>query len=254
METALVQSALVWENPEKNRLYFSELLKPLVGSVDLIVLPEMFTTGFTMNPQNIPDEEGSRTLDWMLEQASRANAALTGSTVFREKGRYYNRLVFARPDGTYELYDKRHTFTLAGEDKVYTRGRERLQMDFRGFTFCPLICYDLRFPVWSRNTDGYDVLIYVANWPSPRVSAWDALLRARAIENMSYVLGVNRIGSDPNNLTYSGHTAAYDSLGNRLVFAEGEEILRVTLSKSHLKETRDSLRFLQDQDRFSLES
>ena len=254
METALVQSELVWENPKENRQYFTELLKPLAGSVDLIVLPEMFTTGFTMNPQNIGLEEGRRTLDWMLEQASRANAALTGSTVYHEKGRYYNRLIFAMPDGTYEFYDKRHTFTLAGEDKVYTRGTDRIQIDFRGFTFCPLVCYDLRFPVWSRNTDGYDVLIYVANWPSPRVSAWDALLRARAIENMSYVLGVNRIGSDPNSLTYSGHTAAYDPLGNRLAFTEQAEILRVTLSKPHLKETRDSLRFLQDRDRFSLES
>ena len=158
------------------------------------------------------------------------------------------------PDGSYEQYDKRHTFTLAGEDRVYTRGTERLQVDFRGFTFCPLICYDLRFPVWSRNTDGYDVLIYVANWPSPRVSAWDTLLRARAIENMSYVLGVNRVGTDPTNHTYSGQRAAYDSLGNCLAFSEGEEILRVSLSKSHLQTTRESLRFLQDQDRFSLES
>jgi predicted amidohydrolase len=189
----------------------------------------------------------------MLEQSAIANAALTGSVAFRERGRYYNRLFFVKPDGTYESYDKRHTFTLAGEDKVYTRGTERLQLDFRGFKFCPLVCYDLRFPVWSRNTDRYDVLLYVANWPTPRVAAWDTLLRARAIENMSYVLGVNRIGSDPNRLTYSGHTAAYDSLGNRLGFAEGEEILRVSLNQSHLRETRESLRFLQDQDRFSLE-
>lgn len=254
METALVQSELVWENPAENRRHFADLLRPLAGSVDLIVLPEMFTTGFTMNPQNIPTEEGQRTLDWMLEQASLANAALTGSIVFPEGGRHYNRLVFAMPDGTYEQYDKRHTFTLAGEDRVYTRGTGRLQVDFRGFTFCPLICYDLRFPVWSRNTEGYDVLIYVANWPSPRVSAWDTLLQARAIENMSYVLGVNRVGTDPNSLSYSGHTAAYDSLGNCLAFSEGEEILRVSLSKSHLKTTRDSLRFLQDRDRFSLES
>jgi predicted amidohydrolase len=254
METALVQSELVWENPAENRRHFADLLRPLAGSVDLIVLPEMFTTGFTMNPQNIPTEEGQRTLDWMLEQASLANAALTGSIVFPEGGRHYNRLVFAMPDGTYEQYDKRHTFTLAGEDRVYTRGTGRLQVDFRGFTFCPLICYDLRFPVWSRNTEGYDVLIYVANWPSPRVFAWDTLLQARAIENMSYVLGVNRVGTDPNSLSYSGHTAAYDSLGNCLAFSEGEEILRVSLSKSHLKTTRDSLRFLQDRDRFSLES
>ncbi len=254
MEAALVQSTLTWEDPMENRKHFSRLLEPLAGTVDLIVLPEMFTTGFTMNPERIPNGEGEETLTWMLQQASLADAAVVGSTVFWEAGGYYNRLIFAKPDGTYACYDKRHTFTLAGEDKVYTRGTQRMLVDFRGFTFCPLICYDLRFPVWSRNTEAYDVLIYVANWPSPRVSAWDALLRARAIENMSYVLGVNRVGSDPNQLTYSGHTAAYDCLGKQLAYSEGEEILRVSLSKTHLRQTRDSLRFLQDRDSFSLES
>lgn len=254
MEAALLQSTLVWEDPEENLRRFSRLIRPLAGTVDLIVLPEMFTTGFTMNPQRIPPEADKRTLDWMLEQAEATRAAVVGSSITRENGQVFNRLTFAMPGGDYRVYDKRHTFTLAGEDKVYARGTERLLLEFRGFVFCPLICYDLRFPVWSRNTSGYDVLIYVANWPSPRVSAWDALLRARAIENMSYVLGVNRVGADPNDLTYSGHSAAYDSLGNRLAFSEKEEILKVTLHKTHLEQTREALRFLDDRDHFTLES
>ncbi len=254
MEAALVQSSLIWENPEENRRHFSRLLRPLAGKVDLVVLPEMFTTGFTMNPQRIPPKEDGKTLDWMLEQAEATRAAVVGSSITRENGRFFNRLTFAMPGGEYRVYDKRHTFTLAGEDKVYARGTEQLLLEFRGFVFCPLICYDLRFPVWSRNTGGYDVLIYVANWPSPRVSAWDALLRARAIENMSYVLGVNRVGTDANDLTYVGHSAAYDSLGKRLAFSEKEEILKVTLQKTHLEQTRKALRFLDDRDRFTFES
>ena len=253
MEVALLQSPLIWEDPEANRSHFTRCIESLDAGTDLIVLPEMFTTGFTMNPGSIPGEEGPRTLQWMREQARLADAALVGSMVFSESGGFYNRLVFMQPDGRHVSYDKRHTFTLAGEDKVYRRGMEKVLISFRGFTFCPLICYDLRFPVWSRNTEGYDVLIYVANWPSPRVNAWDALLSARAIENMSYVLGVNRVGEDPNGLTYSGHSGAYDSLGRRLAYSEREEIIRVTLDAGHLQETRGALRFLEDRDAFTFE-
>ena len=253
MEAALIQTSLIWEDPAANRGHFSGLLDPLGKEVDLIVLPEMFTTGFTMKPARIDPAEGLRTLDWMRDRAASADAALVGSIAFFDSGQYFNRLVFMKPDGQYATYDKRHTFTLAGEDKVYRRGGRRTLVSFRGFRFCPLICYDLRFPVWSRNTDDYDVLLYVANWPAPRVGAWDTLLCARAIENMSYAIGVNRIGNDPNGLAYSGHSAVYDSLGNRLAYSEGEEIIRVRLSTSHLKESRESLRFLQDRDSFSLE-
>lgn len=254
VEIALVQTSLTWEDPEANLRHFSRLLQSETIRTDLFVLPEMFTTGFTMSPQNIPPGEEARTLDWMREMADRTGAAVTGSLVAGEGGKYYNRLFFVEPGGAYETYDKRHTFTLAGEDRVYERGRVRKLIRFRGVTICPLICYDLRFPVWSRNTEDYDLLLYVANWPAPRIAAWDALLRARAIENMAYVVGVNRTGSDPNGHRYPGHSAAYDALGSRLAYSESEAVLRVTLSLEHLAETRKSLRFLQDRDRFTLES
>lgn len=253
MEVSLVQTPLHWEDPQANRKHLEAFLEPLCGKTDLIVLPEMFTTGFTMTPQHVDRSEAPRTLDWMREWAGRADAALVGSLVWPEGESFMNRLVFMKPDGEYATYDKRHTFTLAGEDQVYQRGRERLLVPFRGFTFCPMICYDLRFPAWSRNTDGYDVLLYVANWPEVRIAAWDTLLRARAIENMAYVLGVNRLGGDPNKHRYPGHSAVYDALGTPLAFAGKEETLQVRLSRTHLSETRSKLRFLDDQDPFTLE-
>lgn len=254
MKVALVQTSLIWEDPVANRAHFGNLIHTLDGETDLIVLPEMFTTGFTMNPGHIPLEEAGHTLDWMRENATRTGAALAGSFIFQEGVAYFNRLVFMFPDGNYEYYDKRHTFTLAGEDKVYQRGNQRKTVQFNGLTFSLQICYDLRFPVWSRNTEDYDVLIYVANWPDTRIAAWDTLLRARAIENMSYVLGVNRIGKDLNGLQYKGHSAIYDALGERLGFSDREEILYATLDKNHLEQARTSLKFLQDRDTFTLES
>jgi len=252
MKAALIQAELIWEDPEANRKQFEHKIGGLDDHPDLIVLPEMFTTGFTMNPGHIPPEEGERTLEWMQQQADRTDAGVVGSMVFQENGQYFNRLIFMQPGGVYDSYDKRHTFTLAGEDRVYRRGTERTIIQFRDFTFCPLICYDLRFPVWSRNTEDYDVLLYVANWPSPRIGAWDTLLRARSIENMAYTLGVNRIGSDPNGLTYNGHSAGFDGMGNRLAYSEREEVLHVTLSKAHLEESRNKFRFLNDRDHFTL--
>jgi predicted amidohydrolase len=254
MHIALIQAPLEWENPEANRIYFSRQISSLNGAADLIVLPEMFTTGFTMSPDNVPVEEVARTLQWMRKNAVAAGSALAGSIVFHEEGAYFNRLIFMFPDGRFEYYDKRHTFTLAGEDKVYNRGRERKTVQYGGLTFSLQICYDLRFPVWSRNTEDYDVLLYVANWPNTRISAWDTLLSARAIENMSYVIGVNRVGTDHNGLTYNGHSAVYDPLGTQMAFSEQEAILRVTLDKSSVDQVRRSLKFLQDRDIFTLES
>jgi predicted amidohydrolase len=213
----------------------------------------MFTTGFTMSPERIKEEEGHRTLEWMRDQASASGAAICGSMVFTEGGRYYNRLVLLSPEGDELVYDKRHTFTLAGEHKVYTAGGRKQIISFRGFKICPLICYDLRFPVWSRNTEGYDLLVYVANWPAPRVQAWDALLKARAIENMAYCAGVNRIGSDASGHSYSGHSAVFDAVGNRLAYSEKDEVVFVTLKLSELIETREQLKFLDDRDYFTLE-
>ena len=252
MKIALIQSHLLWENPEANRKMFDEKIHQISDDVDLIVLPEMFTTGFTMSPDKIEVSEGEKTVQWMKEWASQKNAALCGSLIFKEKDSYFNRLFFVLPDGHFFPYDKKHTFTLAGEDKVYRAGESKQIIDYQGFKICPLICYDLRFPVWARNVEDYDVLIYVANWPKPRINAWDALLKARAIENMAYCIGVNRIGLDGLGHEYTGHSAVYDVLGNPLVFSEKEEISYAALSKEHIDENRNKLRFLEDRDGFNL--
>ncbi|WP_339707517.1 amidohydrolase [uncultured Kriegella sp.] len=252
LKIALVQSELVWENPEKNRSHFSEIIEAISLDVDLVVLPEMFTTGFTMNPKNIDAFEGKKTVAWMQEFAAKKNMAITGSAVFFENGNYTNRLFFVEPSGNVSHYDKRHTFTLAGEDQVYSAGSNKLIVNYKGFKICPMICYDLRFPVWSRNVENYDVLIYVANWPKRRVDAWDTLLKARAIENMSYCIGVNRVGVDDTGFVYSGHSAAYDALGNQLLFSEKEEVICTTLNKGHTQELRSALKFLDDMDKFTL--
>ena len=252
MKIALIQSHLLWENPEANRKMFDEKIHQISDDVDLIVLPEMFTTGFTMSPDKIEVSEGEKTVQWMKEWASQKNAALCGSLIFKEKDSYSNRLFFVLPEGQFFPYDKKHTFTLAGEDKVYKAGESKQIIDYQGFKICPLICYDLRFPVWARNVEDYDVLIYVANWPKPRINAWDALLKARAIENMAYCIGVNRIGLDGLGHEYTGHSAVYDVLGNPLVFSEKEEISYAALSKEHIDENRNKLRFLEDRDGFNL--
>lgn len=252
LKIALIQSHLHWENPEANRTSFSDKIAQVSEDVDLIVLPEMFTTGFTMNPESINETEGPKTLHWMQDLAKEKDVAITGSTVFQEKGKNYNRLFFIFPNGQYKTYDKKHTFILAGEHKVYEAGTNKLIVDFKGFKICPLICYDLRFPVWARNTEDYDILLYVANWPKPRVNAWDALLKARAIENMSYCIGVNRVGLDGVGHEYVGHSSVYDILGEQLVYSEKEEILYETLSKEHIMANRNKLKFLEDRDLFNL--
>ncbi|MEX0290102.1 MAG: amidohydrolase [Flavobacteriaceae bacterium] len=252
LKIALIQSSLVWENPEQNRINFEGKIQEISDDIDLIVLPEMFTTGFTMTPENVNAIESEKTVSWMKQMAQSRKTALLGSISFHHPKKYTNRLFFVDADGNLAQYDKRHTFTLAGEDKVYEAGKDRLLVDYKGFKICPLICYDLRFPVWARNTEEYDALIYVANWPKPRIGAWDALLKARAIENMAYCIGVNRIGTDPNGYEYSGHSAAYDCLGKQLVFSEEETVLYTSLSRSHIDSTRQKLNFLKDRDHFNL--
>lgn len=253
MKTALIQTTLFWENPNKNRALLTEKINSISQYVDLIVLPEMFVSGFTMNPKNVAESMHGETISWLKQTAKEKNCAITGSLVIEESGNYYNRLVFVFPSGEIQTYDKRHLFTLAGENKVYTAGTSKLIVDYKGFKICPLICYDLRFPVFSRNTENYDLLIYVANWPKPRVNAWDILLKARAVENMSYVIGVNRIGSDENNLEYVGHSQAVDFLGNYIQEPkETEGIFIVEFDMEQLLQTRSKLAFLDDKDDFTL--
>lgn len=252
LRIALIQSPLHWENPSKNRAMFNTKIEEIGNTVDLIVLPEMFTTGFTMNPDHIPATESENTLDWMKNKANEKQVAIAGSIVYNEKGFYYNRLFFVEPNGAFSSYDKKHTFTLAGEHKKYKAGTEKLIVEYKGFKICPLVCYDLRFPVWSRNTEDYDILLYVANWPAPRINAWDTLLKARAIENMAFTIGVNRVGVDEEGHKYSGHSGAYDALGNLLSFSNKEETLQLELVKDELTQVRKKLRFLEDRDDFTL--
>ena len=196
MKIAIFQTKLVWEAPKENRNLIQEYIDSCEDNFDLIVLPEMFTSGFTMNPEAVAESMNGDTIQWLQLNAKNRNCAIVGSLVIEENGNYFNRLVFVFPSGKIEHYDKRHLFTLAGEEKVYKRGEEKLIVEYNGWRICPLVCYDLRFPVFSRNVENYDLLIYVANWPKPRINAWNALLKARAIENISYALGVNRIGFD----------------------------------------------------------
>jgi len=252
LEIAYIQTELIWENPNENRAVFEDKINSL-SKVDLIILPEMFSTGFTMNPSVVAESMTGPTVQWMKNIAQSTDAAIMGSLVIKENGHYYNRLVFVEPSGNIKYYDKRHAFTLAGEDKEYSVGLNKLIITYKDWKICPMICYDLRFPVWSRNRNEYDVLIYVANWPKPRILAWDTLLKARAIENMSYCIGVNRIGHDINKYEYIGHSAVYGPLGEELSTSLTIDVsCVVTLDKSHLKEIRAKFNFLADQDSFEI--
>lgn len=248
-----IQTALYWEAIECNLVHFDRILSNIYhGEQDLVVLPEMFTTGFSMNAMKLADHSQGLTLEWMRRQARKLNAALTGSVIIEDLGQYYNRLYFVWPEGNVEIYDKRHTFSYAGEDKVFQRGKQRIIIEYQGWKICPLICYDLRFPVWSRNSVDYDILIYVANWPSSRIRAWDTLLQARSIENMCYTIGVNRIGEDGNGINYPGHSVILDALGTQLSYLQnGEEgYVQATLDPESLDGIRKRYNFLLDRDSF----
>jgi predicted amidohydrolase len=254
LKVAVIQSELVWENPKQNRDNFKEKIEAIAPDVDIILLPEMFTTGFTMNAKELAETMQDKSVLWMQKMAELKNAVLVGSLIIKENNKFYNRLLFVYPDGNINTYDKRHTFTLAGEHNVYASGDSKLIIDFKGWKICPLVCYDLRFPVWSRNVEDFDLLIYVANWPKPRILAWDTLLKARAIENMCYCIGVNRVGVDKLENEYCGHSATYDVLGNNItpIRPNKEHIEIVTLERNHINFYRNKLKFLNDRDRFSL--
>lgn len=253
MKIALFQIPQIWESPSDNRDYIDLKLDGLSDDVSLVILPEMFTSGFTMNPSAVAENMEGKTLTWMQTRAAQYQFAIVGSIVVKEEDSFYNRLLFVRPDGSYEYYDKRHLFTLAGEEKVYTPGTRRLEVDYLGWKFCLLICYDLRFPVFSRNTTAYDALIYVASWPTVRTQYWDVLLPARAVENVSYAIGVNRSGTDANGMDYIGHSQVLNPLGEYVQSPiEGEHVIEVTLDKSMVNTVRSRFAFLNDQDAFEL--
>ena len=253
MKTALLQSNLIWENPTANRQIFEQKINAITETVDLIVLPEMFTSGFTMNPQLVAETMTGETIALLKSLAKAKNCAITGSLVITENNNLYNRMVFVFPNQTIAFYDKKHLFTLAGEDKVYTAGREKKIVNFRGFKICLQVCYDLRFPAFARNQENYDLLIYIANWPQTRSNAWNILLKARAVENMCYVIGVNRIGVDGNNQTYSGDSQVIDFLGNNVIEPQPSEgIFYADLDKDAMLATRNQLPFLDDIDSFTI--
>jgi omega-amidase len=253
MKISVIQTALVWEDAAANRAAFTEKIHAIPEAVDLIVLPEMFTTGFTMNPSAVAETMQGESVKWMVQTAVSKGCAITGSLVIEEDGNYYNRLLFVLPDGAVKTYNKRHLFSFAGEDKHYTAGTEKLIVEYKGWKICPLVCYDLRFPVFARNVEGYDLLLYVANWPQIRTFAWDSLLKARAIENLAYTVGVNRVGQDANGHAYSGHSQILDALGAyELEPHENGGVFTVELSKEKLVETRAKFAFLNDRDTFSL--
>jgi omega-amidase len=250
---AVLQADLIWEKKVENIAFFDEKLKTLLDKkIDVIILPEMFTTGFSMKPELWAEKsDRSETLAWMLEKATMLDAAICGSFMVAENGHYYNRLYWVQPDGAIFKYDKRHLFGLAKENEHYTAGTEKLIVTWRDWRICPLICYDLRFPVWSRNVENYDLLIYVANWPIPRVNAWKTLLMARAIENQSYCVGVNRVGTDGNGMYHSGESSVVDFQGHVLYQKKDEEdTFLITLNKESQANFRQKFPFLEDKDIF----
>jgi omega-amidase len=240
LTVTIVQSELVWEDPAANLELFDRQLAGLAGKTDLVVLPEMFSTGFSMTPEPVARTMDSEAVHWLQKTAAALDAHLVGSLMIVDGGRYFNRLTWAGPDGDLHTCDKRHLFRMLGEENVYTGGQALLTVTVNGWKIRPFVCYDLRFPAWSRNLgNAYDAAIFVANWPAKREEHWKVLLKARAIENQSYVIGVNRVGTDGNGLTYSGDSTVIDPLGNTLFAIHNEPALRtVTLPREILENWR----------------
>jgi omega-amidase len=253
LRVTLVQSDIAWQDPGANRRRLAGHFRGLAGHTDLILLPEMFSTGFSMDAEGLAEPMDGPTIGWMREEAAAMGCVIAGSVIVRDQGRHYNRLVWARPDGTLEHYDKRHLFRMAGEHEHYAAGGARLTVELKGWRVCPLICYDLRFPVWSRGRGDFDLLLYVANWPARRAHAWSALLRARAIENLCYVAAVNRIGRDGNGASYAGDSVALDFLGQPLSSeGGGDRVETAVLDLQSLCSYRESFPAHLDADAFEL--
>ncbi len=257
LKVTLIQADLHWQNPTANLAMLEEKIWEIGEPTDLIVLPEMFTTGFTMEAATHAEVMNFTTMKWMKQQAAQTGAVVTGSYIVKEAGSFYNRLLWVEPDGNVATYDKRHLFRMANEDNTFTMGEERIICEWKGWRICPLICYDLRFPVWSRNQYleaekrmDYDLLLYVANWPAARISAWDILLQARAVENLSYVVGVNRVGQDGNGISYNGHSAMIDFKGTQQkLLTDNVTIHTQTLSGDELLTYREKFPAYLDADK-----
>ncbi|MDQ3073543.1 MAG: amidohydrolase [Bacteroidota bacterium] len=255
LRIALVQSDIAWESVPVNLEKFDGKLETLRGLSDLIVLPEMFTTGFSMSPDALAEGMDGETVNWLKYQSEKADAAIIGSVIISEDNNFYNRLLCVQPDDKIFNYDKKHLFSMAGEEKIYKPGNKKLIINWKGWRICPMICYDLRFPVWVRNRDEYDLLIFVASWPDRRIEHWRSLLLARAIENQCYVMGVNRVGTDGNDVLYNGNSMVVSPAGDILWEAAKIETNGVlSLSYDDITRVRRYMPFLNDRDDFRLES
>lgn len=277
LSVTLIQTDLFWENPTANLANLEEKMAQISLPTDLIILPEMFNTGFTMDVKSVAEPMNFTTFKWMKQQAKRTQAVITGSFIVKEGEQFYNRLIWMRPDGSFETYDKRHLFRMGGEHHNFAGGSAQLIVELKGWRICPLICYDLRFPVWSRNFQeeegrmaektkndlgnsipntsylNYDLLIYVANWPAVRSQVWDVLLQARAIENQSYCIGVNRVGKDGMGLDYFGNSAVIDFKGHRLFYQKDSEVINnQVLNKKELDDFRTKFPAYLDADDFEI--
>lgn len=254
LKITLLQAYLFWENIDKNLQNLGLKLSEIREKTDLIILPEMFNTGFTMNAELLAEEMDGKTMAWMKEKAYRFNAVITGTLIIKENGNYYNRLIWMKPDGSYQKYDKKHLFSLGGEDKVYTPGNEKLIVELNGWKIMPVICYDLRFPVWLRNTkELYDLILVLANWPEKRAHHWRTLIPARAVENQSYIIALNRVGHDGNEVYYCGDTTCIDPQGKVVYYKRDEEdVYTFTIHIDEVDKTRKEMPFLDEGDDFTI--
>ena len=261
LRATLIQSKLHWENPTANLAMFEEKIWQIGQPTDVIVLPEMFTTGFSMRAGALAEMMNLQTTRWMKQMAAQTGALIVGSFITNDNGKYFNRLLWTEPGGVLKTYDKRHLFRMASEQTVYSSGEHRLIANWKGWSICPMVCYDLRFPVWSRNTwvpdqerMSYDLLVYVASWPQARILAWDTLLPARAIENLAYTAGLNRVGPDGNGVDYNGHSAVFGPKGERLYAAgEAEETKTIALDWQQLQDHRSKFPAYMDADDFRIQ-
>lgn len=256
LNVSFIQTNLFWEDKTKNLDHFTQKINELPNNTELVILPEMFTTGFSMNPESHAEGMDEQSVKWMLEIAENRNVILSGSLIIKEKGDYLNRSISVFPDGSLYSYDKRHLFRMGEENKHYTAGNTRMIFSYKNWRIFPLICYDLRFPVWSRNRDDYDLIFYVANWPEPRRHVWRNLLIARALENQVYVIGVNRIGSDGQGLKYAGDSMVVDPKGRIISSTEPyqDATETVTISLSELNNFREKFPVGKDADEFELKN
>ena len=249
---SIIQSDLSWENKKANLKMFEDKLAKTNPS-DLIVLPEMFTTGFSMSPKHLAESMSGESVEWMIKMAAKHKTCILGSLIIIEGNNYFNRLIAAKQDGEIAFYDKRHLFSLAGEEKVYCPGSKQKSITINGWEIGLFICYDLRFPVWTRSICSLDIMVFVANWPAKRQMPWSCLLKARAIENQAYVVGVNRYGKDGNGFYHSGNSAIHSPLGETLISIDDkEDIETLVLDKEALLSTRKQFPFYKDADKFKL--